>query len=94
MEPAAYEQWLRRGETAPAMAAAGRQLYIQLGCQGCHNEDRGAPSPPLLGRYGRQVNLADGKTTWFDDSYIRESILDPGVCVTAGYPAIMRCGRS
>jgi cytochrome c oxidase subunit 2 len=89
MEEAQYQEWLRHGETAPSMAAAGQQLYVQLGCQNCHNGQQGVASPPLLGRFGQKVTLASGQTTRMDEAYIREAILDPGVHVTAGYPPIM-----
>lgn len=89
MEQADYQEWLRAEQaTAPSMASAGAQLYTQLGCQGCHTGQNGASGPPLLGRYNDVVvNLPGGQR--YTSEYLRESILDPGVHVTPGYPPIM-----
>jgi cytochrome c oxidase subunit 2 len=39
--------------------------------------------------YGRRVLLDDGRTVVADDNYVRESILQPGAKVVAGFKPIM-----
>jgi protein SCO1/2 len=65
----------------------GAALYAARGCLGCHAQGRVAPA--LEGCFGRKVLLADGRTVISDEAYLRESILDPGEKVVAGYPAMM-----
>ena len=45
--------------------------------------------PALDGLYMKGVGLADGKVTLADDAYLRESILDPGAKIVAGFPNLM-----
>jgi len=65
----------------------GRALYSSAGCAACHADARVAP--PLADIYGRVVRLEAGTTAMADDAYLRESILDPGARVVAGYSALM-----
>jgi cytochrome c oxidase subunit 2 len=92
MEPADYQTWLAgvpQGGGAQTMASAGRTLFEQLGCETCHRADSGSRGPDLVGLFGRDVHLADGKTVVADEGYLRESILDPQAKVVAGYQPIM-----
>jgi cytochrome c oxidase subunit 2 len=93
MEPADYEQWLSgRTPGGPAdlpPAAAGEVVFDQQGCPSCHRGDASGSGPSLAGLFGRSVRLGDGTTVVADDEYIRESILDPGAKVVAGYQPIM-----
>jgi cytochrome c oxidase subunit 2 len=89
MEDADYQQWLSGGAKGESMASAGRQLFERLGCMNCHKDDGSGRCPPLRGVYGRGVGLAGGGTVVADEAYLRESILDPGAKIVAGYPNIM-----
>jgi cytochrome c oxidase subunit 2 len=89
MEPAAYEQWLAGGSTGESMAAAGAKLFQQLGCQTCHSSDSGARGPMLEGQFGHPVQLTDGRIVKVDESYVRESIVDPAGKIVAGFEPIM-----
>lgn len=62
-------------------------LYTRKGCNACHSID-GSPgiAPTFKGLYGSTVRLADDSTATADFAYIRESILDPGARIVAGYP--------
>jgi cytochrome c oxidase subunit 2 len=42
-----------------------------------------------VGLYGKRVALADGKMVTADDTYLRESILNPQAKISRGWPAIM-----
>ena len=65
----------------------GARLYASRGCLACHAQGRVAP--PLEGLLGARVALADGRTVIADRDYLRESILDAGAKVAAGYPNLM-----
>jgi cytochrome c oxidase subunit 2 len=88
MEPAEYESWLALGATQ-SLASEGAKLFQQLGCFTCHRPDSLRRGPVLAGLYGHRVQLADGTMVVADDTYIRESILDPAAKVVLGYQPIM-----
>jgi len=89
MEPADFERWLSGRAAAEALPAAGEALTQKLGCPACHLPDGSGRGPSLVGLYGKRVTLASGETVAADDTYLRESILNPAVRITRGYPAIM-----
>jgi cytochrome c oxidase subunit II len=84
MKGAEYAQWLGGGR-GESMAQAGAQLYQRLGCANCH----GVICPNLNGLYMKGVGLTDGRVVRADEAYLRESILDPGAKIVAGFPNIM-----
>ncbi len=89
MSPADYAQWLANNSSGETMEAAGRRLFNQVGCNGCHSESSSATGPSLKGLYGQSVRLADGRTVPANDDYLRGTILTPFKQRVAGYPAIM-----
>jgi cytochrome c oxidase subunit II len=89
MSPAAFAQWLERGNTNASLSAQGFELFRRLGCSGCHAAGSTVHAPDLAGVYGRTVHLADGRTVIADEAYLRDSILLPKRDVVAGYAAIM-----
>jgi len=87
-----YEQWAKleeRPETLP-LSGKGEKLVEQSGCLACHSLD-GTPKigPTLKGLFGRKVTLADGKSITADESYLRESLLEPNVRLVQGFPPVM-----
>ena len=89
MDPARYESWLG-GETAGvSMASAGEKIYQRLACNTCHLESGTGRGPSLVGLFGKKVQLQGGQSVTADESYIRESILEPRAKIVAGYPPIM-----
>jgi cytochrome c oxidase subunit 2 len=91
MEPREYAAWLAGGPAGKTVTASGADLFQQLACQTCHRPSSGmeARAPRLEGLFGHQVKLADGRTLTADESYIRESILNPTAKVVAGWTPIM-----
>jgi len=90
MEPAAFQAWLSSNAGAGgSLAANGQQLFQQLGCATCHRFDTQGRGPNLAGIFGKPVLLDDGRTVTADENYIRESILNPGVKIVAGFKPIM-----
>jgi cytochrome c oxidase subunit 2 len=89
MEPTAFQAWLSQGGASGSLAANGQQLFQQLGCSTCHRFDTQGRGPNLVGVYGKPVLLDDGRTVTADENYVRESILNPGAKVVAGFKPIM-----
>jgi cytochrome c oxidase subunit 2 len=81
----AYGQWLASGSAEPTLAALGFKKFRELGCSGCHGPGSSIHAPSLAGLYGRLVPLADGSFVRFDDGYFRDSVLQPGRQIAAGY---------
>ncbi len=92
MEPHEYEKWLAGSPATKTPIASGAQLFATLACDTCHRDakdPRPARAPQLAGLYGSEVALADGGTAKADDTYLRESILNPAIKVVAGWQPIM-----
>ena len=89
MEPAEYERWLAGGVGEESLPAAGEKLFGRLGCSTCHRSDGSGRGPSLVGKFGRTEKLTSGETISVDESYLRESILNPQAKIVAGYPPIM-----
>lgn len=88
MDPPDYERWLTGSATA-TMASTGEQLFRQNGCQTCHRQGSTLRGPSLEGLYGREVILSTGQKIFADRDYLRESIIDPGRKLVAGYQFMM-----
>src|SRR5207249_6446250 len=65
------------------------KLFQDLACITCHRADTQGRGPLLEGLFGRSVALQNGGTVVADEAYIRESILNPGAKITAGFQPIM-----
>jgi cytochrome c oxidase subunit 2 len=89
MEPAQYQLWLAGGAGEGSLAAGGQKLFRDLACDTCHRGDTGARGPDLAGLFGKPVTLQAGNKVVADESYIRESIVNPAGKVVFGYQPIM-----
>lgn len=89
MEPEEYQAWLSGGPPPASPIEAGTQLFTQLGCMTCHKDAPGALGPSLTGVYGHEILLASGETVIADETYLRESILNPTAKVVAGFQPVM-----
>jgi len=89
MEPAAYEAWLAGGSGEGSLASNGQKLFQELGCATCHRSDTQGRGPNLVGVFGKQVLLEDGRTVGADETYVRESILNPAAKIVSGFKPIM-----
>jgi len=69
---------------------AGERLYRQRGCMQCHSVDGTMNTgPTLMDLFGRDVPLREGGSVVADESYLRESMLDPPAKVAEGFQAVM-----
>ncbi len=89
MEPQDYQQWLSGGAGSGSLAENGAKLFQDLACSNCHKADGSGRCPSLVGLFGKDVKLAEGRTVKADEAYIRESILQPTAKVVAGYQPVM-----
>jgi cytochrome c oxidase subunit 2 len=88
MEQSDFERWLAL-HAEGSLALEGRKVFLKYRCISCHSADAKARAPVLENLYGSTVRLNTARTVVADDGYIRESILDPGAKLVAGYENIM-----
>ena len=75
-------------------AAAGRELAISAGCASCHGDDgNGRVGPKWVGLADSQVTLSDGTVVTADDTYLYESIKNPGAKKRRGASGIMPANK-
>jgi cytochrome c oxidase subunit 2 len=89
MEPTAYQTWLSGGTAEGSLASTGAKLFQDLACNTCHRPDAQGRGPVLQGLFGKTQMLLSGETILVDEAYVRESILNPGAKITAGFQPIM-----
>ncbi len=89
MRPADYQAWLSGGAPGESLASAGAKRFVEHACNTCHGDQPGARGPSLAGLFGKVVHFSDGRSRIADESYIRESIVNPQAKLVAGYPPIM-----
>lgn len=90
MEQRDYDNWLSGNVSNLTPAQAGKELFEnKLGCASCHNAGSGQRGPKLDGIFGKPQKMLSGQTVVADESYIRESILNPQANVVEGYGPIM-----
>lgn len=89
MNPSDYQTWLANGAVNLTPAEAGQRIFASMACNTCHKDDNSGRGPSLAGLYGTQVKLNNGQSVLMDDTYIRNSILNPHSQIVAGYPLMM-----
>ncbi len=88
MEPADYEQWLG-GASALTPAQAGEALFHLMGCASCHASGDESRGPQLDNVFGHEVQLRGEDPIIADETYLRQSIVDPAAKVVEGYVPLM-----
>jgi cytochrome c oxidase subunit 2 len=100
MEPEDYEQWLEETKWGTnnliatkakpeTTAEAGERLFVETGCANCHGPKDDGQFVSLMGIYGSDRRLEDGRIVNADDDYIRMSIYQPDAMKVAGHDADM-----
>ncbi len=89
LEKEEYEAWLRNETPNSTPASNGEDLFTSLACSTCHTGEPSGRGPSLHGLFGSQVTLASGETVTVDESYIRESIVEPRARIVSGYLPLM-----
>ena len=68
----------------------GAELAQVAGCIACHSVDGGELiGPTWLGTAGSERPIEGGGSVLADRAYLRESIVDPGAVIVAGFPDVM-----
>lgn len=80
-----YAKWLQQGGAESSLADTGEKLFHQFGCANCHHYSGHGPGPNLIGLYGSAVQLDGGASGIADESYIRQSILQPNARITEAF---------
>lgn len=92
LSSAAFALWktaMRKAQPAiPATVSRGEQIFHDKSCATCHDghTDR---APDLHGLFGTSVTFTDGRSQLVNESYLRQSILEPNAEIVAGYSAVM-----
>ena len=89
MTPQDYQAWLGGGRSTGTAAQNGDRLFTDLACITCHKNESTGRGPSLLGVFGSQVELTDGRKVIADENYLRESIMNSQAKVVKGYQGIM-----
>jgi cytochrome c oxidase subunit 2 len=87
-DPAEHQQWLS-ARADRSLALRGRQQFLRFQCISCHTGEANARAPVLEGIYMQRRAMQDGSAAVADESYLRESILNPRAKVAAGFQPIM-----
>jgi cytochrome c oxidase subunit 2 len=96
VEPEDFRDWLAGkeveapspGEETPA--ERGARVAQETGCLSCHSVDGSdLVGPTWLDLFGSERQFEDGSTAVADESYLLNSIVNPGDQIVAGYPNIM-----
>ncbi len=89
LRPEDYQAWTAGSTSGASLAQNGERLYASLGCNSCHSGQADARGPNLAAAYGTRLQLANGGYVTVDDAFLRDTILNPSMHVTAGYAPIM-----
>jgi cytochrome c oxidase subunit 2 len=65
------------------------RLFQQYACHTCHRPNSEGRGPILDGLYGSRVSLQSGAKVVADESYLRESIVNPNAKMLDGYKPLM-----
>jgi cytochrome c oxidase subunit 2 len=89
MRPEEFAIWLEQGNVGEELAQRGRRLFQRYNCSGCHDQPSAVHAPSLAHLYGSLVPTRDGRMVRADEVYLRDSILQPGKDIVAGYEPLM-----
>ncbi len=89
LSPEEYRAWLDHGAAEGSLASTGEKLFHQYACSNCHHYSGHGRAPSLIGLYGETVSLAGGGAVKADDTYLRQSILEPKAQIVEGYQDLM-----
>ncbi len=70
-------------------ALEGEELAVEIGCVSCHTDANTDLAPTLVGIWGTEVELEDGRKVMVDEAYVRQSITDPQTDIVAGFDGRM-----
>ena len=89
LKPEDYQAWLAGKKPGATVLASGEELFQSLACHTCHRSGEAARGPILANLDGGEVLLRGGRLLQRDDSYLRESVLNPSAKIVEGYEPLM-----
>ncbi len=92
VEPTEYARWEKEEKKEKGLnpAEVGKELFTKKGCNVCHTvTGQALIGPSLLGIFGKNEELADGKKIQVDENYLRESLMQPQAKLVKGFPPVM-----
>lgn len=89
LEEKEFQKWLSGGVAEQPPAFQGAAVFEKYACSTCHMDTDGGRGPALAGLFGSQRQLSNGTIVRADENYIRESIVNSGARIVAGYDPIM-----
>src|SRR6185436_9811661 len=90
MEQKDFDNWLSGNSNQTSPATAGHAMFESLGCASCHGVNaEGGRGPALLGVFGSNRTFSNGPGVRADESYVRESIINPPAKIVNGFNPIM-----
>ena len=94
LEPNDYKRWEKEEKKEKGAVISpielGKNLFTQKGCNVCHTvTTQNLVGPGLLGIFGKEVELSDGKKNKRDENYFRESLMQPQAKLVKGFPPVM-----
>jgi cytochrome c oxidase subunit 2 len=92
-DQASYDAWATEGGAVAGgepLLQVGKRVYDEKGCSGCHSVD-GTPGvgPSFRGIWGKVHAIQGGGSVKVDEGYVRESIVNPGAKIVAGFENLM-----
>lgn len=89
LEQNEFQRWLSGGVSEQPPAVQGKAVFEKYACNTCHMESDQGRGPSLVGLFGKPRQLSNGTIVRADENYIRESIVNSGVKIVAGYQPVM-----
>lgn len=81
-----WNEWLGSSDCPAVKDNDGEGLFRAKGCIGCHSVDGAkGTGPTMFGNYGATVQHTDGTQVVVDDTYIRDSLMNPKAKIVQGY---------
>jgi len=77
------------GSESARTLSAGRTVFEERGCVGCHQADGTGVGPTLHGLFGSPAQDPTCGVAIVDESYLRDAILNPSATVAAGFLPLM-----
>ncbi len=99
MTPADFQRWLAADPSAATSgeseSASGEAMpptidspaFVRFGCDDCHQASPTPAGPALHGLFGQRLPDPSHGSATVDESYLRQSILEPNAVIAAGYAA-------
>lgn len=84
-----FQQWIEAQRATQPMKSSGKEVFARLGCDSCHSSTDTPLGPSLHNVYQRKTSLKGGGSIIADESYLRESILNPADRIVHGYQSTM-----